>query len=187
MTRPLTARLGAALALVVWAGAAPAQMPPAPPPTNLTPDPAQGIRVLNQDRLLRDSRLGQALLADLRAAEAALGAENQALFDQLAAEERALTDLRASLPADEFRARAQAFDARVEAIRAERAALSQDLARRYEAETQRFFLTARGVLDDLMADQGIVALLSPQAVILGPDWLDITDAAIDRLDQATAP
>lgn len=146
-----------------------------------------GIRVLNQDRLLRESRMGQALLADLREAEQALERENQTLADELAAEERALTELRASLPPDEFRLRAEAFDRRVETIRAERARLSQNLARRYEAEAQRFFETALPVLTALMAEQGIVAILNPEAVILGAEWLDITDQAIARLDRATQP
>jgi len=43
------------------------------------------------------------------------------------------------------------------------------------------------VLTGLMAEQGIAALLSPEAVILGAEWLDITDQAIDRLNRATAP
>jgi Skp family chaperone for outer membrane proteins len=146
-----------------------------------------GLRLLDQDRLLRDSNLGQALLADLRAAEAVLERDNQALADQLAAEERALTELRPTLPIDEFRARAEAFDRRVETIRAERARLSQDLGRRYEIETQRFFETALPVLTGLMAEQGIVALLSPEAVILGAEWLDITDQAIERLNRLNPP
>lgn len=144
-----------------------------------------GIRVLDQDRLLRESALGQALLAELREAEQALDRENQALADALAAEERALTDLRASLPPDAFRQRAEEFDRRVEAIRAERARLGQELARRYETEAQRFFETALPVLSALMAEQGIVALLNPNAVILGPDWFDVTSLAIERLDRAT--
>jgi Skp family chaperone for outer membrane proteins len=146
-----------------------------------------GFRILDQQRLLSDSRLGQTLLSDLREAEQALERENQALADQLAAEERALTDLRPTLPPEEFRARAEAFDRRVEVIRAERARLSQDLARRFDAEAQQFFQTALPVLTGLMAEQGIVALLSPEAVILGAEWLDITDQAIDRLNRATTP
>jgi Skp family chaperone for outer membrane proteins len=146
-----------------------------------------GIRVLNQDRLFRESRMGQALLADLREAELALERENQALADALAAEERVLTDQRASLSPDEFRLRAEAFDRRVEAIRGERARLGQELARRYETDAQRFSQTALPVLTALMAEQGIVVLLNPDAVIMGAEWIDITDLAIQRLDRATQP
>lgn len=146
-----------------------------------------GIRYLDQDRLLRESRMGQSMLAGLREAEQALERENQALADQLAAEERALTDLRPTLPPEEFRARAEAFDRRVEAIRAERARLSQELSRRYETEAQQFFQTALPVLTALMAEQGVVALLRPEAVLLGAEWLDLTDQAIERLNRATPP
>ena len=146
-----------------------------------------GIRYLDQDRLLRESRMGQAILSDLREAEQALDRENQALAEQLAAEERALTDLRPTLPPEEFRARAEAFDRRVEAIRAERARLSQELGQRYEAEAQRFFQTALPILSALMAEQGVAALLRPEAVLLGAEWLDLTDQAIDRLNRATPP
>lgn len=177
--RPRGLLAAAALAAALAAPPAPAQEAPGPE--------ALPIRMLDQDRLLRGSRLGQALLADLRTAEQALERENQDLFDQLASEERALTDLRATLTLDEFRARAEAFDLRVEAIRAERARLGQELARRYEAEAQRFFQTALPVLTGLMADEGIVALIGPETVILGAEWLDITSAAIERLDRATTP
>ncbi len=147
----------------------------------------RAVRLLDQDRLLTDSRLGQFLLADLRQAEQALARDNQALADQLAAEEQALTDLRAELGPEEFRARADDFDRRVEIIRAERARLAQDLAQRYETEAQRFLEIALPVLTALMQDEGIVALLRPEAVILGADWLDITDLAIRRLDAAAPP
>lgn len=139
-------------------------------------------RILDQDRLLRGSRLGQEILAGIRAAEARLEAENQTLFDQLATEEQDLTDARASLDAEAFRARADAFDTRVESIRAERAQAAQALARWSEGEAQRFFDAALPVLVQLMNEEGILALLKPEVLILGSDWLDITDAAIARLD-----
>ena len=178
-------RLAGVLRAAALSAAALALAPPAPVGAQALNGP--GIRVLDQQRLLGESRLGQTLLSDLREAERALERENQSLADQLAAEERALTDLRPTLPPEEFRARAEAFDRRVEVIRAERARLSQDLARRFDAEAQQFFETALPVLTGLMAEQGVVALLSPEAVILGAEWLDITDLAIERLNRATTP
>lgn len=156
----------------------------APP---LAPDPVTGIspvpfRVLDQDRLLRGSRLGQQILAGIRRAEQALEAENQQIADQLAAEESALTEARSTLTPEEFRTRADVFDTRVEQIREERAQASQALTRHSETEAQRFFDTALPILVEMMNDQGVLGLLKPDAVILGSDWLDITDAAIARLD-----
>lgn len=176
--------LAAALAALVASGPAAAQPVAGPDAAEGPGLNAAAVRVLDQQRLFTGSRLGQGLLAELRAAEQALERDNAALAEQLQAEERELTELRASLDPDEFRARADAFDRRVEAIRAERARLAQDLARRYEAEARRFFEIALPVLSELMAEQGVAVLLNPEAVILAPDWLDITPAAIDRLDRA---
>ena len=158
----------------------------APQLPTATPRNLSGLpyRILDQDRLLRGSQLGQQILAGIRAAEARLEAENQTLFDQLAAEERALTDARASLSTEEFRARADAFDARVEEIRTERAQISQQLARWSEGEAQRFYDAALPILVDMMNDEGVLALLRPETVILGSDALDLTSEAIARLDAA---
>lgn len=176
--------LALTVALSLAGGAALAQ-PVVPVQAILPPDP--GLRVLDQDRLFTGSRLGQALLADLNAAERRLDRENQTLAEQLEAEERALTELRATLPPEEFRERAEAFDRRVDTIRAERARLSQELARRYETEAQRFFEYAVPILSELLAEEGISVLLRPEAMILGADWLDITDLAIERIDAAGDP
>lgn len=148
---------------------------------------APAFRVLDEERLFRGSVLGQRVLADIRAAEAMLEAENQLLFEQLSAEERVLTEARSTLPPDEFRARAEAFDARVETIRAERAQRSADLSRQGEAAARAFFDAALPVLVQLMADLGAVILLKPDVMILGPDWLDITDQAISRLNAVAVP
>ena len=153
----------------------------APVPT-LAQTQSMSIRVLDEDRLFRESRLGQAILARLREAETALERENAEIFDRLAAEERDLTALRATLAADDFRARADAFDRQVEEIRAERAQRAQELARQSEEQTRAFFETALPVLVTLLNELGVVALLKPDTLILGADWLDITDSAIARLD-----
>ena len=145
------------------------------------------FRILDEDRLLRESHLGQQILADIRAAEQALEEENQRISDQLAEEERALTEARTRLSPDEFRARADAFDLRVEEIRAERNQRSVELARFSETEAQRFFDMALPVLAGMMNEEGLVALLKPDALILGADWLDVTEAAIERLDAEFVP
>ena len=145
---------------------------------------AGGVRLLDMERLLTESQAGRALLDDLEAAERALEAENQSLADDLSREERELTALRPELSPEEFRARADDFDRRVEIIRSERARLAQELAQRYDREAQRFFDAALPVLEELMQDQGITALLRPEAVIIAADWLDVTAMAIERLDRA---
>lgn len=153
----------------------------------LTANAPVPFRILNETRLLNESRLGRQVLERIDQARQALEAENQRLFDQLAAEERELTTQRASLSPEEFRARADAFDARVEEVRAERARTSDDLSRQSEAEAQRFFDAALPIMVQMMGDEGIIALLKPEALIIGSDWLDITDEAIARLDETVPP
>lgn len=172
---------------LLCAAAAALALAAAPAPAQPAAERATVIRLLDQDRLFTGSRLGQSMLSGLREAERTLEAENQTIAEQLADEERALTELRASLDPEEFRARADAFDRRVEAVRAERARLLQDLTRRYEAEAQRFFTIAGPVLGELMSEEGVAILLRPEAVVYVADWVDITERAIERLDRATAP
>lgn len=166
------AGLLAAVALLAPASPAPAQ-------------PSTAFGILDEERLLRDSALGRAVLEGIRDAERELEAENQQIFDQLAAEEAELTAARAELSPEEFRQRADAFDLHVETIRAERGQRALELSRRSDEEARRFFETALPVLIQMMNEQGLVALLKPDALILGADWLDVTDAAIARLDAAT--
>lgn len=151
---------------------------------------AQGgvpFAILDDDRLLRDSRMGQQVLAGIRAAEQALEAENQQLFEQLTAEESALVEARPTMTPEAFREAADAFDRRVEEIRAERDQRSQELARQSEIAVQRFYEAALPVLVRLMNERGLVAILKPDAMIIGAEWLNITDLAIERLDAVEPP
>ena len=43
------------------------------------------------------------------------------------------------------------------------------------------------VLAGMMNEEGLVALLKPDALILGADWLDVTEEAIQRLDTEFVP
>lgn len=145
--------------------------------------PRSPVLTIDQDRLFVESRLGQTLAAEIDAATRELAAENRRIEAELIEEERALTDLRATLPAAEFAARADDFDARVEAIRRSQDAKSRDLARSRDEARQRFFDAAVPVLSTLMQDAGAVAILNAQAIFLSFGGIDVTDAAIDRLDR----
>lgn len=153
-------------------------------PVSVLPARAQDlpIRLLDEDRLLGESELGRRVVARIRAEEQALEEENRQLADQLAREEQELTDARATLTPEEFRTRADAFDQRVEEIRAERAQRGEEFARFSEAEVQRFFEIAFPVIAELMREEGIVAIVKPEAVIVALEAFDITGEAIARLD-----
>jgi Skp family chaperone for outer membrane proteins len=171
--------LGIALAQSVAAQDAPATTVARDPVPTLIPTP---VLTLDQDRLFRDSLFGKASIARSDAREAALLAENSQIFIDLEAEEKALTTRRATATAAEFSAQAAAFDAKAQRIRAEQDAKGQEIARLRQDDQRQFFDAALPVLAGLMSDLGAVAILDKKAVILSFDKVDMTDAAIARVD-----
>lgn len=168
-------RAARALAVVgVLCGPAAAQdaVPPVPSP----------VLMVQQDRLFDTSAFGKAAQARIEAESQALITENRQIEQQLEAEERSLTERRATLPPDQFRALAEEFNARVEVIRAEQDAKSRDIARSQESDRKRFIEAALPVLAELLREKGAVVILDRQAVFLSLDTIDITDEAVARID-----
>src|SRR5699024_9355403 len=71
---------------------------------------AQAILTVDQELLFRDSAWGRRAMAALAEKTRQVAADNDRLFAQLSSEEAALTEQRKTLPPDEFRTRASAFD-----------------------------------------------------------------------------
>lgn len=171
-------RLACALAVMApLALAAGAQDAPVP-----TAAGVGSIAVIQQDRLLQRTRFGQAMLARTETARKALQAENQRLETALETEERDLTARRASLSPAEFRPLAEAFDEKVKGIRQAQDAKARALTRQTEEERGRFIQTAAPVLAKLMSELGAAVLIDKSFVLLSLDSIDITDAAIARID-----
>lgn len=193
MRPPATRTVPAALALI--AGAALVAAPVAgqdrgddPGRTGLSAGtpvedlPASPILTLDEERLFTGSRFGQRVLERLDAESAALATENRSIEAQLSEEERMLTQRRLAMDPDAFRAVADDFHTRVEAFRNAQEAKARALLRQRDEERQRFFEAAVPVLGELVRDAGAVAILSNDAIVLAFDRIDITDAAIARLD-----
>jgi Skp family chaperone for outer membrane proteins len=157
------------------------------------PAQAQGVPILtiDQERLFAESLFGRAALARLKASEDALVAENLRIEAALEVEERDLTARRAVLPAAEFRALADAFDAKVEGVRAAQRAKYTDLTAAHEADKRVFLQAAVPIIGQLMQEQGAVAVMDKATIFLSLQRIEITDLAIVRLDAAigdgTAP
>lgn len=154
--------------------------------------PQAPILTLDRERLLAETRFGRAVEAQFQKDSETLIAENLRLEQALEAEERALTDQRPTLPAEEFRKLAEEFDTKTEAIRAAQDAKSRAITSRRDAERQRFLQAAIPVLAELMRDTGAVAIFDKEMVILSLRGVDITDEAISRIDdvlgdEATLP
>jgi Skp family chaperone for outer membrane proteins len=163
-------RLVCAVALAIWPAALPAQSP-APAGDAATPVVRSQIAVIEQD-----------MQASAEAARKALQAENQRLEANLEAEERKLTDQRPTMPPEQFRPLAEAFDEKVRGIRQAQDAKARDLTRQSEEDRARFVETAAPILVALMSDLGAVVLIDKSVAVLSMDSVDVTDEAIARID-----
>lgn len=140
------------------------------------------VLTITQDRLFSGTLYGKAIQARIEAESRALQAENRRIEADLEAEESRLTTQRATLPPDEFRALAEAFDAKVEGIRSAQDAKARAVTRQADAGRQLFFETAVPVLAALMNEMGAVVILNKDAIILSFGKIDVTDRAIARID-----
>lgn len=140
------------------------------------------VVTLDEDAMFLRSRFGQRLQGELERDRAALAAENRSIEAALIAEEKRLTEQRARTPPAEFAEMAAAFDTKVQRIRREQEAKSLALQRRLDRERQRFMQAAGPILADLLTTIGAVAVLDRGAVLIASEGIDITDAAIARID-----
>lgn len=140
------------------------------------------LRSVDEERLFRESQFGQRVQADLDDASRALEEENARLLSELTAREEELTGLRESLPPDEFRADADAFDQRAEMIRQDQAQKLARFSQFEESERRRFFARSGVILQQVLEDEGAQILIAARAVIIGVPEMDITEAAISAID-----
>lgn len=142
------------------------------------------ILTIDSARLFPETLLGQAILAELDEERRAFNRENEILAQQFREEELDLTERRATLPREEFAELAAQFDERVQAARAERDAREAEIDRAAELRRRAFSQQVLPVLDALMREAGAAVLLEADSVLLAADAVDITAAAIARINQA---
>lgn len=148
------------------------------------------VLVIDQERLFSESAFGRASLERERQVSEELAAENARIQAELVAEEQQLTLLRSSLSAEEFSARAEEFDKKVERIRSEQDQKGRDLAAARDKDVKAFLTAAAPVLGGLLDARGGGVILDRSTVILSSSSVDITEEAIAKVDEVlgeTAP
>lgn len=170
--------LPAALIAVLLAGPAAGQTPQLeiPPP----------VLTIDAERILDESAFGRNLSAEFEARARALAAENREIEQMLLSEERDLTERRPELPPDEFRALADAFDEKVQRLRAQQDEKERELAGFRENERQRLLGEIVPILSEIVRERRALVILDRRDVFLSADSIDITDEAIRRIDAAQA-
>lgn len=173
-------RLLRALPLVgaLLGGGAFAQSPQVPVPYFAT---------LSESRLFAGTRYGQALLSRFEAAQMALGSENREIESGLVARERELTRQRSALTPEEFRRRADEFNAEVESYRRIQADKERALYLEHDSDRRRFNQVSNEILTELMRERGIHAIIAEDAILLAFREIDITDALIALMDARIGP
>ncbi|WP_292293304.1 OmpH family outer membrane protein [Marivita sp.] len=140
------------------------------------------ILTVAPDVLYSQSDFGQRIAREIEEESAALAAENRRIEAELTAEERELTDLRDTLAPEAFRARAEAFDEKVQRLRREQDEKARTLGQRNDEARRALLIAVQPVLLQLMEESGAVAILDRRAVLLSADSVDITDQAVRRVN-----
>lgn len=178
----LALTLGVGAATGSGLGAAAQEVAPPQPGPLQTP-----ILTIDQDRLFEGTLWGKRAAGRIEASSTALAAENRRIEAELTAEERALTDKRPTLPAEEFRKLADDFDARVTEFRRTQDGKARAISRLHDAERQAFFQAALPVMAEVLRGHGAIAVLDNRAIFLAADAIDATDEMIARIDAELGP
>ena len=142
------------------------------------------VLTIDLDRLFAETRLGASKLDQLEQQAQQLAAENNEIETALIEEERQLTEQRDQLEAEEFRALADAFDAKVQKFRAEQDEKVRDLNRTRDEARNSFFNEVAVIISDIVREKGAVVVIERRDVFLSADNIDITDEAISRVNEA---
>ena len=141
------------------------------------------ILTVAPDALYARSDFGKRIAREIEEESAAIAAENRQIEAELTAEERELTELRDTLTPADFRARAEAFDTKVQTLRREQDEKARNVTQRNDEARRALLSAAQPVLLQLMAEAGAVAVLDRRAVLLSVDSVDITEQAILRVNR----
>ena len=145
---------------------------------------AQSFLVVEQERLFDESLFGkeiQTLEAGLRQR---LIEEGSKLDQEFEAEERRLTELRATTDPAAFRELADAFDAKVIATRREQEQKAVDLNSANEDRRRQFLTRVGPILLAILEETDASAVVEYRSLLVAKQDLNITDEVIKRLDDA---
>ncbi len=140
------------------------------------------ILTVAPDALYAQSDFGQRIVREIEAESVEIAAENRRIESELTAEERELTELRDSLAPTDFRARAEAFDEKVQRLRREQDEKARAVGQRNDDARRALLTAAQPILLQLMIESGAVAVLDRRSVLLSVESVDITDEAIQRVN-----
>ena len=139
---------------------------------------------VDMTKLLRSSEFGKNIIAANNIARKKLQSENEELEKKLLLEEKELSELRKTLSVEEFRPKALEFDKRVSIIREEQGKKEEILNKKVRKEETDFFKRIYPLLYEILIERGGLILVDQRNIILWDNSVDITDDAIQAINQA---
>ena len=138
---------------------------------------------VDMTKLFRSSEFGKNIIAANNIARKKLQSENEELEKKLLLEEKELSELRKTLSVEEFRPKALEFDKRVSIIRAEQGKKEEILNKKVRKEETDFFKRIYPLLYEILIERGGLILVDQRNIILWDNSVDITDDAIQAINQ----
>ncbi len=145
---------------------------------------AANILIVSQEELFANSALGKDILQIEQDERDVLIEEGRQIGAAFVEEEQQLTALRDTLPADEFRLLADAFDAKVVAARTAQETNDSNLVANIEARRRAFYGLITPILARVMQRYNATVIIDRRSALLFDRNLDITREAIEFLDKA---
>ena len=143
-----------------------------------------GVCVYHHDRLLAQSTAGQSVQAGMQRIQQEVQAE-LAQFEQFAQSEvQALQQGRGTIPQDQFTQREQALNARVQEARQLAQTRDNELRYTQAMQLQQITQAADPIILALYTERGCGILISRESVLRVNPSMDITEAAIQRVNAA---
>lgn len=140
------------------------------------------VLTIDVDALFQGSMFSDTFDARYQQQAEALVAENLKIEAALTEEEKSLTARRPAMAPAAFRAEAEAFATKVEEIRAAQDAKEAALRNSVSTAQQVFIEAVSPILGQMMSERGAVVILDRRSVFLTRSVVDITEAAIARVN-----
>lgn len=143
-----------------------------------------GVCVYHHDRLMAQSTAGQSLVAGLQRLQQEVQTELSPYEQFIQTEGQALQQGQATIPQDQLQQRAQALETRYREFEGLRQTRTGELRYTLAYQQQQIGQAVDPILGALYAERGCGILLSADAVMRANPQMDLTEAAIQRLNAA---
>lgn len=149
----------------------------------------QTILVMNEQRILRESAVGQHVASEMERIGNEIAAELSPLGTQIQQENEALTAETAALSEEAIRARPdlltrlQALQSDAQQFETRRQIAAAEVQATERAAMQPVLGALQNILQEIVDERGATLLIDRSAVVFASESIDISDQAIARLNE----